>query len=40
MALGKALQASIIVTLLLKELGVANVIVEAKTDIHAKALAR
>ncbi len=39
-ALGKSLQASIIVTLLLKELGVPTVIAEAKTDIHAKALGK
>lgn len=37
-SMGKSLQSSIIVTLLLKELGVSEVIVEAKSDIHAKAL--
>lgn len=39
-SLGKSLQASIIVTLLLKELGVPTVIAEAQTDIHAKALGK
>lgn len=39
-SVGNAVQDSIMITLLLKEIGVPEVIVEAQTDIHAKALGK
>lgn len=39
-SLGRSVQASIMVTLLLKEIGVPKVIAEAQTDLHAKALGK
>lgn len=39
-SMGDSMQASILVTLLLKEMGVGTVLVEAQDDLHAKALAK
>lgn len=39
-AIGHNIQASILITVLLKELGVGNVIVKASSDLHGKVLAK